>query len=454
MLNRRNTQRRNSSHRASGFTLVELLVVIAIIGILIALLLPAVQAAREAARRSQCNNNLKQIGLGLQNYADVNKSFPPDALWGMFNGISTSGNALASLPQKPYHYPWTVAILPFMEQKPLYDAINKRYMIWQQTQQYPMPSNNNTAIIPPSYYGYVQSQQVPPFRCPSDGTFSGPNDLPFYTMWTNYAGSQGVGFYGCTVSQGNPGETKSQAPLGTKGVFSFNEASSFGSIKDGTSNTIAVAEVTACSSAVPLTGSGSTTGAYNTNPSQDIIPGISLGTQFTSQPIPPIWGLPGSTTMWSNYLAQGGSGKQRSNLYSNPTTGGTGGYVPMIMRAALVAFTESVTINAPCNQGSGSGYYTGAMGGACGSGTSPVTGFEYGGTIGAANLAGVAPLFNALYAPNSNWPGPDSNHPGVALAVFCDGSSRPMQNNTNFQIWASLNTRQGGEAISGDGSNF
>ena len=93
--------------KKTGFTLVELLVVIAIIGILIALLLPAVQAAREAARRMQCTNNLKQIGLGLHNYHDTNSAFPP-ALGGTDNIINTAGN----------WYNWhilsfQVALLPF-----------------------------------------------------------------------------------------------------------------------------------------------------------------------------------------------------------------------------------------------------------------------------------------------------------------------------------------------------
>jgi len=104
--------RRLSPHgRCRGVTLIELLVVIGIIGFLIALLIPAVQAAREEARRSQCNNNLKQIGLGLQTYADIHKSFPYDALWGQHPDKPTFGVA-GNTEQLTYHYPWTVAILP------------------------------------------------------------------------------------------------------------------------------------------------------------------------------------------------------------------------------------------------------------------------------------------------------------------------------------------------------
>jgi prepilin-type N-terminal cleavage/methylation domain-containing protein len=98
-----------NARRRRGFTLVELLVVIAIIGILIALLLPAVQAAREAARRSQCSNNLKQIGLALHNYHDIYKAFP-------------SGGWCCNQPLYRTHS--LIALLPYLEQMPLYEMID------------------------------------------------------------------------------------------------------------------------------------------------------------------------------------------------------------------------------------------------------------------------------------------------------------------------------------------
>ena len=95
-------------HNPRGFTLIELLVVIAIIGVLIALLLPAVQAAREAARRAQCANNLKQIGLALHNYHDAHGVLPPGYVYQP--GYATGG------------FGWASMILPYMEQTPLFNA--------------------------------------------------------------------------------------------------------------------------------------------------------------------------------------------------------------------------------------------------------------------------------------------------------------------------------------------
>src|SRR5688572_18241924 len=103
--------------KRTAFTLVELLVVIAIIGVLVALLLPAVQAAREAARRMQCSNHLKQIGLGLQNYHDTFQSLPFGA---RARYVNTSGTNPANQAWGPS---WYVGLLPFCEQKPLSDLI-------------------------------------------------------------------------------------------------------------------------------------------------------------------------------------------------------------------------------------------------------------------------------------------------------------------------------------------
>lgn len=131
--------------RSQGFTLVELLVVIAIIGILIALLLPAVQAAREAARRSQCTNNLKQVGLAMHNYHDTYKAFPAGWIYNRTNGRAEWG--------------WNVAIMPFMEQKTFYDQLNpgvNRLSAWAVD---PAPSTAIRAMLQTS---------IPTLVCPSD----------------------------------------------------------------------------------------------------------------------------------------------------------------------------------------------------------------------------------------------------------------------------------------------
>lgn len=199
----------------SGFTLVELLVVIAIIGILVGLLLPAVQSAREAARRMSCSNNLRQVGIALHNYHDTFQKFPPLAIWGQGAGPTFT---------LPYHHTWNVMILPFMEQGPLYDSIDKRLPIWGQA---------------------AVSNQVPTFRCPSDSGRWEITDTANIAV-TNYAGSEGFHWHpSAIVGNSAPWNTYRDPITKTadlSGLFTVTKTRRFSDIRDGTSNTIVVSE--------------------------------------------------------------------------------------------------------------------------------------------------------------------------------------------------------------------
>lgn len=135
------------SPRRAGFTLVELLVVIAIIGILVALLLPAVQAAREAARRMQCTNHLKQLALASHNFHDVYKQLPP--CYNFYKNTPTSNG-------QPQLWTWFAHVLPFVEQQSAYDLIDV-------TVRYDSPATNPNVVNRAA----IQQIHVPAFFCPS-----------------------------------------------------------------------------------------------------------------------------------------------------------------------------------------------------------------------------------------------------------------------------------------------
>ena len=146
--------------RRSGFTLVELLVVIAIIGVLVGLLLPAVQSAREAARRSSCSNNLKQIGLAVQNSHDTRNQFPEGRVRTEGTGASTWNTQNIS---------WMARVLPFMEEQALYDAIDFDLI--------PGWSGVNNAVM---------KNKVATYRCPSDSGLG-------RVKWTDANGNKRTG---------------------------------------------------------------------------------------------------------------------------------------------------------------------------------------------------------------------------------------------------------------------
>ena len=157
-----------------GFTLIELLVVIAIIGVLIALLLPAVQAAREAARRAQCTNNLKQIGLAMHNYHSSINSFPVGFLY------PNPGQFDPQIPQ--LHYRWSVLaqLTPYLEQTNVYNALNMSWPIATG------PSGSYGVGTPYTFFPANQTVKqtiVSSFLCPSDSgrgpdSTSGPRTMP------------------------------------------------------------------------------------------------------------------------------------------------------------------------------------------------------------------------------------------------------------------------------------
>src|SRR5262245_58773919 len=202
-----------------GFTLVELLVVIAIIGVLVALLLPAVQAAREAARRTQCANSLKQLGIGLQNYHDVYRVFPPRRGGSNSTNIANDPNRVACNYDRLSAF---IALQPFIEQKPLADQIAAGGNI---------SGTNYPAGGPAAWHGASYTPwgaQIPMLLCPS-GTIN---------KTRNTFGKNSYAF-----SLGDLVTTHNSPTAMARGIFGGSmRPVGLQNITDGSSNTVAVSE--------------------------------------------------------------------------------------------------------------------------------------------------------------------------------------------------------------------
>lgn len=196
--------------RRRGFTLIELLVVIAIIAILVSLLLPAVQQAREAARRTQCKNNLKQLGLAIHNYHDVNRAFPPAAVT-----ATSFQNGFA----------WGAFILPYIEQAPLYDTLEV----------------NSGENLVANWFGQNPGALtvIPGYQCPSD-TGQQITDMGF----SNY-----IAVESASKARPRPNDVIRDFLAATNaikpphvGLFTPDVSRRIRDITDGTSNTLAIGE--------------------------------------------------------------------------------------------------------------------------------------------------------------------------------------------------------------------
>ncbi len=258
---------RRSANR-SGFTLIELLVVIAIIAILVSLLLPAVQQAREAARRTQCKNNLKQIGLAVHNFESTYKKMPPGQIWdpSVYAGGFAGGGNLSWKGTLVY-------LLPYLEQDAMYRPFSAALKM--DAKDYEVDS---TDAMKQPYWNFpainaVTGNQISALLCPSDNaaaalkpgapdftlwmvrTHGGPSfggyvmndELPDpvtrFTALTNYVGV--AGRLPATATQlGLTVATQIRSVDDYEGMFRFNKQLKFADVTDGLSNTLMFGEVT------------------------------------------------------------------------------------------------------------------------------------------------------------------------------------------------------------------
>jgi len=371
-----------------GFTLIELLVVIAIIAVLISLLLPAVQSAREAARRAQCVNNLKQIALAAHNYASSTDAFPL--------GISSNPQGSPGAPQ--YGSTWTsfsaqALMLPYLEQAPLYQAANFSWGPWV---------NNDT----------VNNAVIAAFLCPSD---PGAQGGAWNTAHTNsYNASYGTTTTGLST-WGNNCNTSNfigcVLPDQSSGVFTYGIAYSFRDIVDGTSNTVAFAE--------KLCGQ---------NGQNYYKSGTGPGQPYRGNMV----AIPGGAPAGANQV----------NAFTNPAA-----VIAALQTCAQTFQAAATNTGVGAIQDYPGWRWAAGMSGMALFNTIQTPNDTYGGCNYDTN---GSPAYSTDW-PNGGFSyGASSSHPGGVNVAFADGSVRFVKSSIARNVWWGLGTRNGGEVISAD----
>jgi prepilin-type N-terminal cleavage/methylation domain-containing protein/prepilin-type processing-associated H-X9-DG protein len=367
-----------------AFTLIELLVVIAIIAVLIALLLPAVQAAREAARRAQCTNNLKQLALGTHNYISQNNCFQPLMEDFNSNGITPPN------PANDWPCSWAVALLPFIEQQSLYNAVNYDFGA-------PVPANLNT----------ISRTKISTLICPSESYKVGPWVPTAFTNYRANFGGPGVmsawsgPFVAMVPNTNNPVD-----PGGQSGCLCYtnqnNGSFGFESVTDGTSNTAMMSEklvgtayysqIYANNNNLALRAMWLPPNAMTINVDTGGAAAVQIATQFVQScsAIPGSQLSSGPSGLWCGAVWDGSHwGTLNFNAYNH--------WMPPNLFSCLAANSYGSVANSP----------------------------------GSINDAITA----------------TSNHPAGVNVAFCDGTVRFVKTTVSPQVWWAVGTRNQGEMI-------
>lgn len=242
--------RNGSTRRGSGFTLVELLVVITIIGVLISMLMPAVNAARESANRASCSNNIKQLALACLNYDQSWKALPCACTQTGTWLERCNGNGVQPQPTNQREN-WVIMILPYIEQTALFNSFVEKF-------EENNANHANATAIGDKKFEHLREIELPVMKCPSDAN----NRIPYTynvdnTKWArgNYGANMGL-----TLAD-YLGHDTWWTNTGARGVMGPRHSLSTGEISDGTSNTILLAELRSGLSAKDIRGTWSMGGA-------------------------------------------------------------------------------------------------------------------------------------------------------------------------------------------------